>query len=90
MVKGHRQVERKPDSQRQVASTELNERGFHADAIERQLAHEEANKRRRAHNRASYLEERCKMMDAWICWPVRNGRQRCCSASGAGDEMPGN
>lgn len=43
----------------------LNERGFHADAIERQLVHEEANKRRRAYNRASYLEERCKMMDAW-------------------------
>jgi integrase len=50
---------------RALASTELNERGFREDVIERQLAHVEKRKCRRAYNRAEYLEERCELMDAW-------------------------
>lgn len=50
---------------RAVASTALNETGWHADVIERQLAHTERNKARRSYNRAEYLPERRKMMQAW-------------------------
>ena len=53
---------------RAVASTILNEAGFRADVIERQLAHCERNDIRGAYNRAEYLPERRKMM------------QRCCGA----------
>jgi len=50
---------------RAVASTALNEIGWHADVIERQLAHKERNRVRGAYNRAEYLPERRKMMQAW-------------------------
>jgi integrase len=50
---------------RTTASTILNETGFRADAIERQLAHAERNKVRGAYNKAEYLPERRKMMQAW-------------------------
>ncbi len=50
---------------RAVASTCLNEMGFRADVIERQLAHSESDKVRGAYNRAEYLPERKKMMQAW-------------------------
>ncbi len=50
---------------RSTASTILNESGFRADAIERQLAHIERNKVRAAYHRAEYLEERTKMMQWW-------------------------
>lgn len=50
---------------RAVASTILNEMGFDADTIERQLAHVEQNKVRAAYHRAEYLPERRKMMAAW-------------------------
>ncbi len=50
---------------RAVASTILNETGFRADVIERQLAHGEANEVRAAYNRAEYLQERKKMMQQW-------------------------
>jgi integrase len=43
----------------------LNEQGWRADVIERQLAHAENNKVRAAYNRAEYLSERRKMMQAW-------------------------
>jgi hypothetical protein len=39
---------------RAVASTLLNEMGFHPDWIERQLAHDERNKVRAAYNHAQY------------------------------------
>ncbi|MGH6934678.1 MAG: tyrosine-type recombinase/integrase, partial [Methylocella sp.] len=42
---------------RAVASTLLNEMGFHPDWIERQLAHGERNKVRAAYNHAQYLPE---------------------------------
>lgn len=47
---------------RTIASTTLNENGFHWDWIERQLAHVESNKVRAAYNAAEYLQERTKMM----------------------------
>jgi integrase len=50
---------------RTVASTVLNEQGFRADIIERQLAHTERNKIRAAYNRAQYIQERREMMVWW-------------------------
>lgn len=50
---------------RAIASTVLNENGFRADAIEKQLAHTEYNQIRRAYNRAEYLEERVEIMNWW-------------------------
>ena len=50
---------------RSVASTLLNEQGWHPDLIELQLAHAERNKVRAAYNRAQRLDERRKMMQAW-------------------------
>lgn len=50
---------------RTVASTALNEMGFRADVIERQLAHCERNEVRGAYNRAEYLQERREMMQHW-------------------------
>lgn len=51
---------------RSMAATRLNEMGWNADAIERQLAHAESNKVREAYTHAAqYLEERKRMMQAW-------------------------
>src|SRR5215212_705970 len=50
---------------RATASTILNEMGFKADVIERQLAHAERNKVRAAYHRSEYLDERRKMMQVW-------------------------
>ena len=50
---------------RSMASTLLNEMGWHRDAIERQLAHAEKDGVRAAYNRAEHLPERRKMMQAW-------------------------
>jgi integrase len=50
---------------RAVASTVLNETGFRADVIERQLAHVERNAVRAAYHRSEYLPERVKMMQQW-------------------------
>jgi len=50
---------------RSMASTLLNEQGWHKDAIERQLAHTERDNVRAAHNYAEHLPERRKMMQAW-------------------------
>jgi integrase len=50
---------------RSSASTLLNELGYDADVIERQLAHQERNKVRAAYHRAQYLRERRQMMQAW-------------------------
>lgn len=50
---------------RSMASTCLNELGWHPDLIELQLAHAERNKVRAAYNRAQRLDERRKMMQAW-------------------------
>lgn len=58
---------------RATASTILNENGFHADAIERQLAHGEKNKVRAAYNYAQYLPERKTMMQWWGDYLSRMG-----------------
>ena len=50
---------------RSMASTLLNEHGFHPDLIELQLAHAERNKIRAAYNKAKRLTERRQMMQAW-------------------------
>lgn len=50
---------------RATASTVLNEHGFRADVIERQLAHGERNKVRAAYNHAQHLPERKEMMQWW-------------------------
>ncbi|HYV35181.1 MAG TPA: integrase arm-type DNA-binding domain-containing protein [Gemmataceae bacterium] len=50
---------------RSTASTILNEHGFRADVIERQLAHSERDTVRAAYNHAQYLPERRKMMQWW-------------------------
>jgi len=50
---------------RAMASTCLNEQGWHPDLIELQLAHAERDKVRAAYNRAERLAERRKMMQAW-------------------------
>jgi integrase len=50
---------------RTIASTLLNELGWHPDLIELQLAHKERNKSRASYNKAQRLDERRKMMQAW-------------------------
>ena len=51
---------------RATASTLLNESGlWHADAIERQLAHIEGNAVRKAYARGEHWEERVRMMQWW-------------------------
>jgi integrase len=50
---------------RSMASTLLNEDGWHPDAIERQLAHCDEDDVRAAYNYAEYLPERRKMMQWW-------------------------
>ena len=54
-----------PHATRTTGSTILNEKGFHADWIERQLAHAEPNAVRRTYNHADHLEDRKKMMQQW-------------------------
>lgn len=51
---------------RAMAATLLNESGlWHADAIERQLAHVDTNQVRRAYARGEYWDERKRMMQSW-------------------------
>lgn len=63
---GYEQNEVSAHGFRHTASTMLNESGlWSADAIERQLAHVEANKIRGTYNMAQYLDERRRMMQWW-------------------------
>jgi integrase len=50
---------------RAMASTRLHELGWKTEVIEFQLAHADKNKIRGVYNRAEYLEERKRMMQAW-------------------------
>jgi integrase len=51
---------------RSAASSILNESGlWHADAVERQLAHVDNDAVRRAYARRDYREERARMMNWW-------------------------
>ena len=61
---------------RSAASSMLNESGlWSADAIERQLAHVDADSVRRAYARADYWEERVRMMAWWAdrCEEMKRG-----------------
>lgn len=62
---GYEQGEMCAHGFRAMASTLLNELGWNSDLIERQLAHAERNSIRAAYNRAEYLPERRKMMQAY-------------------------
>ena len=50
---------------RAMASTLLNEQGWNGDLVELQLAHAPRDKVRSACNRATRLDERRRMMQAW-------------------------
>lgn len=50
---------------RHLVSTALNEKGFEADWIERQLAHGDPDDIRGTYNKAMYLPQRKQMMQAW-------------------------
>ena len=64
---GYESQEMSTHGVRAMAATRLNEMGrWNPDAIERQLAHQEANAVRRAYtHRAEYWPERVSMMQAW-------------------------
>lgn len=63
-IKGKSRVT--PHGFRANASSILNEKGFNADAIERQLSHIERNKVRSAYtHHAHYLDERKEIMQWW-------------------------
>ncbi|WP_146193056.1 integrase arm-type DNA-binding domain-containing protein [Maritimibacter sp. 55A14] len=53
---------------RTTASTNLNEMGWNADWIERQLAHVPTNKVRSSYNKAEYLDGRVEMMQSYADW----------------------
>jgi len=50
---------------RATASTILNTRGYEPDVIEAALAHQDKNVIRRTYNRATYLDQRAKLMQEW-------------------------
>jgi len=50
---------------RATASTILNSRGFDPEVIEAALAHQDKNAIRRTYNRATYWEQRIKLMQDW-------------------------
>lgn len=54
-----------PHATRTTGSTRLNELGYPADWIERQLAHVEPNAVRRTYNHAEHLADRARMMQQW-------------------------
>lgn len=75
---GIAQEEHCPHGFRASASTMLNECGrWSSDCIERELAHIEKDKIRRAYNRAEHWNERVKMAQWWadLCDTLRAGAQ---------------
>lgn len=50
---------------RATASTILNTRGFDPEVIEAALAHQDKNQIRRTYNRATYFDQRVKLMQDW-------------------------
>ncbi len=62
---GFSKEEHCPHGFRTMASTRLHEMGWNSKTIETQLAHIDQNKIRGIYNRAKYLEERTRMMQAW-------------------------
>lgn len=63
-----------PHGSRSTASTALNELGYRADAIERQLAHVEEDEVRASYNSADYWKERKAMMQDYA-----DGIDRLCA-----------
>jgi integrase len=57
---------------RSLITNVLNENGFNADAIERQLDHQEGNQVRRAYLRSDFMDERRKMMQWFADWCESN------------------
>jgi integrase len=53
---------------RSLITNVLNENGFNADAVERQLGHKERNEVRRAYLRSDFIEERIRMMQWFADW----------------------
>jgi integrase len=64
-IMGYNQDDMSAHGFRSLASTLLNELGWPADAIERQLAHIEENETRSAYNYAEHLPTRRQMMQWW-------------------------
>jgi integrase len=64
-VMGFERDEMCPHGFRAMASTLLNELGYNADWIERQLAHVPHSKVRGIYNRAEHLPERRRMLQEW-------------------------
>lgn len=50
---------------RHMISTALNDQGYEADWVERQLAHGDPDKIRGTYNKATYMDARRKMMQDW-------------------------
>jgi integrase len=75
-----------PHATRTTGSTRLNEMGYAADWIERQLAHVEPNAVRRTYNHADYFIGRTKMMQHWadILDAWRDGRQTVATPRSSG------
>jgi integrase len=67
---------------RTMASTCLNEQGWHPDLIELQLAHAERDEVRGAYNRAQRIPERRTMMQAWADY-LEHLRKHSTSPSGS-------
>jgi Phage integrase family len=76
---------------RSMASTLLNEQGWHPGLIELQLAHAERNKVRAAYNRALRVDERRKMMQSWSDYldGLRAGANVGCRCRTQGDTLAG-
>ena len=74
---GYTKVDMTGHGFKSMASTLLNEQGWHPDAIERQLAHGERNSVRAAYNYAEHLDERRRMMQAWadFLFVLNNGEK---------------
>lgn len=62
---GYRKEEVTAHGFRVTASTILNSRGHDPDVIEAALAHRDSNEIRRTYNRASYFDQRVKLMQDW-------------------------
>lgn len=63
---------------RSLITDVLNENGFNADAIERQLDHIEKSQVRRAYLRSNFMDERMKMMQWFANW---------CDAKARGEDL---
>jgi len=62
---GYTKAEMTAHGFRGMASTLLNEKGYNADWIEKQLAHDESNESRKSYNHAEFLSERRRMMQEY-------------------------